>query len=61
LAKTLSDNDEFYTIIDYISSRWYRAPEILLGNLNYTKAVDLWAVGCIIGEMIIGKTIFTGT
>lgn len=36
------------------------APEILLGSTRYTKAVDMWAVGCILGEMIIGKPMFPG-
>ena len=38
----------------------YRAPEILLGNVNYTFGVDMWAVGCILGEMINGKPVFPG-
>lgn len=36
------------------------APEILLGSTRYTKAVDMWAIGCILGEMIVGKPIFPG-
>jgi mitogen-activated protein kinase 15 len=36
------------------------APEILLGSTRYTKAVDMWAVGCILGEMIVGRPIFPG-
>ena len=39
---------------------WYRAPEILLGSSKYTKAVDMWSVGCILGEMYFGKAIFPG-
>ena len=48
-------------LTEYVASRWYRAPEILLGSMKYTKAVDMWAVGCILGELIIGKAIFPGT
>jgi len=47
-------------LTDYVATRWYRAPEILLGSTKYTKAVDMWAVGCILGEMIVGKPIFPG-
>ncbi|OLP87897.1 Extracellular signal-regulated kinase 2 [Symbiodinium microadriaticum] len=39
----------------------YRAPEILLGSTSYTKGVDLWSVGCILGELLSGKPIFPGT
>lgn len=45
---------------EYVATRWYRAPEILLGSTKYTKAVDMWSVGCILGEMINGKAIFPG-
>lgn len=48
-------------LTEYVATRWYRAPEILLGSTKYTKAVDMWSVGCILGEMIIGKAIFPGT
>lgn len=46
---------------EYVATRWYRAPEILLGSSSYTKAVDMWSVGCILGEMYTGKAIFQGT
>jgi len=48
-------------LTDYVATRWYRAPEILLGSTRYTKAVDMWAIGCIIGEQISGRPIFPGT
>ena len=47
-------------LTDYVATRWYRAPEILLGSTRYTKGVDMWSVGCILGEMINGKPIFPG-
>jgi len=46
---------------DYVATRWYRAPEILLGSHEYTKGVDLWSVGCILGELLSGKPLFPGT
>jgi mitogen-activated protein kinase 15 len=45
---------------EYVATRWYRAPEILLGSSKYTKAVDMWSVGCILGELYYGKAIFPG-
>ncbi|CAD2214154.1 mitogen-activated protein kinase [Angomonas deanei] len=47
-------------LTDYIATRWYRPPEILLGSTRYTKGVDMWSVGCILGELILGKPIFPG-
>ena len=48
-------------LTDYVATRWYRAPEILLGSTCYMKAVDIWSVGCILGEMLSGKPIFPGS
>jgi mitogen-activated protein kinase 15 len=48
-------------LTDYVATRWYRAPEILLGSTKYTKGVDMWSVGCILGEMLGGKPTFPGT
>lgn len=48
-------------LTDYIATRWYRAPEILLGSTKYTKGVDMWSVGCILGELLGGKPMFPGT
>lgn len=39
---------------------WYRAPELLLGSTNYTSAIDMWSVGCILGEMLAHKPLFPG-
>lgn len=57
----LQDQPEDNAILtEYVATRWYRAPEILLGSTQYSKAVDMWSVGCILGEMINGKAIFPG-
>jgi len=48
-------------LTDYVATRWYRAPEILLGSTSYSFAVDMWALGCIIAEMFIGKPLLPGT
>jgi serine/threonine protein kinase len=43
-------------LTDYVATRWYRSPELLLvsDNLPYGKEVDIWAVGCIMGELMDG-------
>jgi len=45
----------------YVATRWYRAPEIMLNWMHYNQTVDLWSVGCIMGEMLTGKPLFPGT
>uniref|UniRef100_A0A8C8VKZ2 Mitogen-activated protein kinase 15 n=1 Tax=Pelusios castaneus TaxID=367368 RepID=A0A8C8VKZ2_9SAUR len=49
------------TLTEYVATRWYRAPEILLSSQSYTKGVDMWSIGCILGEMLLGKPLFPGT
>ncbi len=43
-----------------VATRWYRAPEIMLNARGYNKPIDLWSVGCILGEMLNGKPLFPG-
>lgn len=43
-----------------MATRWYRAPEILLGSYRYTKGVDMWAVGCVLAELLTGRALFPG-
>lgn len=44
----------------YVATRWYRAPEIMLNWMHYNQTVDIWSVGCIMAELITGKTLFPG-
>ncbi len=46
---------------DYVATRWYRAPEILLGSTRYGVQADMWSLGCIFGELLGGKPMFPGT
>ena len=50
------ENERLYT---YIQSRFYRAPEIILG-ISYKLSIDMWSLGCIIAELIIGYPLFPG-
>jgi serine/threonine protein kinase len=45
---------------DYVGTRWYRAPELILGSKNYDGSVDVYAVGCILAELYLGRPIFPG-
>lgn len=45
---------------EYVSTRWYRAPEVLLRSRDYTNPVDLWALGTILAEMVTLKPLFPG-
>lgn len=46
--------------IAYICSRYYRAPELIFGATDYTTQVDVWSIGCVIAEMILGLPVFPG-
>jgi mitogen-activated protein kinase 15 len=62
LARTLSEGNLAQVVLtDYVSTRWYRAPELIIGSNHYHEGVDMWAVGCIIGELYAGRPIFPGT
>jgi serine/threonine protein kinase len=41
-------------------TKWYRSPRLLLSPNNYTKAIDMWAAGCILAEMLTGRMLFAG-
>jgi len=45
---------------EYVSTRWYRAPELLLRSNNYNTPVDIFALGCIVAELYMLKPIFCG-
>ena len=46
--------------ISYISSRYYRAPELIFGATEYTTAIDIWSGGCVLGELLLGQPLFPG-
>ncbi len=57
LARTTSETD-FMT--EYVVTRWYRAPELLLNCSEYTAAIDVWSVGCIFMELLNREPLFPG-
>ena len=46
--------------ISYICSRYYRAPELIFGATDYTVAIDVWSVGCVVAELLLGQPLFPG-
>ncbi|KAK8853210.1 hypothetical protein IAR55_003912 [Kwoniella newhampshirensis] len=54
------DQNEEMKLTEYVATRWYRAPEVMLSNRRYTTAIDVWSIGCILAELLGGKPIFKG-
>lgn len=48
-------------LTDYIATRWYRAPEVILSWKQYTSAIDVWSVGCILAELMRRKVLLPAT
>ncbi|XP_073331662.1 uncharacterized protein [Pagrus major] len=59
-ARTMTSSSEGGVYTDYVATRWYRAPELLVGDTKYGKPVDVWAVGCLLIEMLTGQPLFPG-
>ncbi|OCF31986.1 CMGC/MAPK protein kinase [Kwoniella heveanensis CBS 569] len=55
-----TDQGQAGFMTEYVATRWYRAPEIMLSFANYTSSIDMWSVGCILAELLGGKPIFKG-
>jgi len=50
-------SDEF---TDYVATRWYRAPELLVGDTQYGPPVDIWAIGCVFAELLTSRPLWPG-
>ncbi|KAH3764206.1 protein kinase domain protein [Pelomyxa schiedti] len=57
-ARQITNSDSSLT--DYVSTRWYRAPELILGCTSYGKPVDIWSIGCLVAELANGFPLFPG-
>ncbi|XP_017784037.1 PREDICTED: cyclin-dependent kinase 20-like [Nicrophorus vespilloides] len=60
LARIYAENEPEREYSHQVATRWYRAPELLYGSRNYTNSVDMWAVGCIAGELFNRSPLFPG-
>ncbi|CAK0906817.1 unnamed protein product [Prorocentrum cordatum] len=63
LARTIDADDDDHdeaVLTEYVVTRYYRAPEVVLTATHYTYAVDMWSTGCILGEMLTTKPVFAG-
>lgn len=54
------EHDHTGFLTEYVATRWYRAPEIMLNSRGYTKSIDIWSVGCILAEMLSNRPLFPG-
>lgn len=57
LSNTAGPGDEY---TDYVATRWYRAPELLVGDTQYGPPVDVWAIGCVFAELLTGQALWPG-
>ncbi|XP_041265877.1 cyclin-dependent kinase-like 1 isoform X2 [Onychostruthus taczanowskii] len=57
-ARILTGPSDYYT--DYVATRWYRCPELLVGDTQYGPPVDVWAVGCVFAELLSGVPLWPG-
>lgn len=56
-ARILVQNESF---TEYVATRWYRAPELLVGDTQYGTPVDVWAIGCVFCELYSGQPLLPG-
>ncbi|XP_037688694.1 cyclin-dependent kinase-like 1 isoform X2 [Choloepus didactylus] len=57
-ARLLTGPSDYYT--DYVATRWYRSPELLVGDTQYGPPVDVWAIGCVFAELLSGMPLWPG-
>jgi len=60
LARMMDPADILRDMTEYVVTRWYRPPELLLSSTAYTKSIDMWSVGCIFAELAARKPLFPG-
>ena len=60
LARILQSDEQSEFLSEYVATRWYRPPEVLLNYTSYGPSLDVWSVGCILAELILRKPLFPG-
>jgi serine/threonine protein kinase len=60
LARGYDVDDEISMSTNYVQTRWYRAPELIMNGSNITNKIDIWSAGCIMAELLTGKVLFRG-
>ncbi|CAI8502223.1 unnamed protein product [Hanseniaspora opuntiae] len=62
LVQNKNDEEQIDKLLmtEYVATRWYRAPEVMLTASDYSKGIDVWSVGCILAELLIKRPIFPG-
>jgi len=61
LARGIDTGEEGDILTEYVVTRWYRAPEVILNASKYSKAIDIWSVGCVMAELLGRTPLFPGT
>lgn len=59
LARQYKDDPAHRNYTNRVVTLWYRAPELLFGDKKYGPAIDMWSAGCVFGEMLFGKPLFS--
>lgn len=58
--KAVTNQSDRHTMTEYVATRWYRAPELLVGDVHYTTKIDIWAIGCVTAELMRGEPVWPG-
>jgi len=60
MARCSAEGNGEIGMTEYVATRWYRAPEVILSWKRYTQSIDIWSVGCIFAELMGRKPLFKG-
>jgi len=60
-ACPLNEGEQNTPMTEYVATRWYRAPEVILSWKHYNRTIDMWSVGCIFAELLGRKPLFQGS
>ncbi|KAI9271232.1 CMGC/MAPK/ERK protein kinase [Helicostylum pulchrum] len=60
MARSFDQADTASYLTEYVTTRWYRAPEVMISSQSYSKAIDIWSMGCIFAEILERKVLFQG-